>query len=1064
MTAVHFAILGPVEVTAGGQRLGVGGPRARAVLARLIVAANHVVAAEPLAGELWPDLEPGRAAANLQVQLAGLRRVFRQAGAADRLVTRAPGYALVAGPDEVDATRFDQLAAQGRALLAAGDAVGAGGYLARALGLWRGPPLADIGDWAWAQAEAARLGEARMAAVECHVQARLDCGDSSELIGELEALTAEHRLRERLWALRMLALYRSGRQAEALGAYQHLRTILVEELGIEPAIELRELHQQILAQDPGLAVSPPAQATGMRGFPAALTSFVGRAAEVAELAELLGEFRLVTVTGPGGIGKTRLASEAARRMTGRFADGVYLVELASVQDPALVVVVVSAALGVSQAPGTSPMDSLAAVMSGRQLLLVLDNCEHLLAAVAELCAALLPVADDIRVLATSREPVGVAGEARFRLGPLGLPMQDSGVAVAVSEAAVLFAERGRQADHRFQLDTESAPAVARVVHRLDGMPLAIELAAARVGALGVTQLADLLDNPLGTADGDWLGLLAGSDWTAPGRHRSLAATAEWSYQLLGEPERSVFRTLAVFPGPFTLEAAEEVAGPGAGRAVLRLVDCSLLAPPQSGPDARARYLMLETLRGYAGRQLAQAGEDAAAKAALAGYALRVAERAAAGLETSVTELAAAAGLDAEDATVHRALAWALGHDPAAAQRLAVALAPWWMLRGRYTAGYELLSAACRDVALGSEQWCTAQVWLGRLAIGTDEAAGLKHFAAARDALAASAPTRLLVQALAGCADCLLNLGRVSDAAAEAERALNLATDMGYLEGQARALCWLGASAYYAGDHAACLTWWRQAQRIDAAAIPGALVRRSTFFLAIALADAGELAEARQNCARVLSLARQAGALFDQADSLILIANIDLLTGTLPEARAHLCEAMELVTRIGNDLLVHDCLDACGHLCAETRRYGQAMTVWAADAALRAESGIPDPPRDAQRREKPLRKARQALGSQRADAAQARGAAMTLPIAAEYAALAAADGVGEADEAPGIPRLSAREEELVTLVAQGRTDTQIARQLSISIRTVRSHLDRIRDKTGCRRRADLTRLALQTHLV
>ncbi len=783
---------------------------------------------------------------------------------------------------------------------------------------------------------------------------------------------------------------------------------------------------------------------GVHGLVPALTSFVGREAAVAGVGDLLGEYRLVTVTGPGGVGKTRLASEVARQVAGRFADGAWLTELARVLDPALVPATVAVTLGVRQAPGMGLVESLSALLSRRQLLLILDNCEHVLAATADLCLSLLPFADDVRILATSREPIGVPGEAR----------SDEPAQIAESEAVRLFADRARQAGPLFALDGEPGSVVARIVRRLDGIPLAIELAAARVEALGLTQLADRLDDRL----------LTRTDRLALGRHRSLAATADWSYQLLGEPERAVFRRLAVFPGPFTLEAAEEVAGPGAEPAVLRLVDCSLLAPPRTGGDGRARYLMLETLRGYAGWQLAQAAEDAGAGAALAGYALRVAERGAAGLETSATELAAAAWLDAEGATVHQALAWALEHDPATAERLAVALAPWWSLRGRYTAGYELLSAACRDAAPGGEEWSTAQVWLGRLATGTDEAAGLKHFAAARDALAAGAPTPLLVQALAGCADCLLNLGRVSDAALEAERALDLARALGYREGEARALCWLGASAYYAGDHAACLARWREAQRIDPAAIPGSLVRRSTFFLAIALADAGELAEARQHCGRVLSLARQAGALFDQADGLILIANIDLLRGALPEARAHLCEAMELATGIGHDLLLHDCLDTCGHLCAQTRRYAEAMTVWAADAALRAEGGIPDPPRDAQRREKPLRKARQALGAERADAAVARGAVMTLSIAAEYAALAAAGDAVEAAGAPGVPRLSAREEELVTLVAQGRTDAQIAEQLYISIRTVRSHLDRIRDKTGCRRRADLTRLALQAGFI
>jgi non-specific serine/threonine protein kinase len=786
----------------------------------------------------------------------------------------------------------------------------------------------------------------------------------------------------------------------------------------------------------------------------ALTSFVGREAAVEEVAGLLGEYRLVTVTGPGGVGKTRLAGEVARRVAGRFADDVWLTELARVQDPALVPAAVAVTLGVRQALGMRLVESMAAVLARRQLLLILDNCEHVLAAAAELCLVLLPFADDVRILATSREPVGVVGEARYRLAPLSLPGPREAAGIARSDAVRLFADRARLADAHFTLGLESGSAVARIVQRLDGIPLAIELAAARVGALGLTQLADRLDDRL----------LTGSNLLAPGRHRSLAAAAEWSYQLLDEQERAVFRTLAVFPGPFTLEAAEEVAGIDTGPAVLRLVDCSLLAPPQTGRDGRVRYLMLETLRAYAGRQLAQAGEEPAAIATLAGYALRLAERAATSLETSADELAAAAVLDAEDATLHQALAWALEHDPATALGLAVAMAPWWSLRGRYTAGYELLSAASRHAARSGPEWCTAQVWLGRLATGADEAAGFKHFAAARDALATDAPTPLLVQALAGCADCLLNLGRISEAAGEARRALELARELDYPEGEARALCWLGASAYYAGDHAACLAWWRRAQQIDPSAIPGSVVRRSTIFLAIALFDAGELADAGQHCGRALSLARQAGALFDLADGLVLMANIDLQMSSLPEARAHLREAMDLTTRIGNDLLVHDCLDACGHLCARTRRYAEAITVWAADSALRREGGIPDPPRDAQRREKLLRKAGQALGVERARAAKTRGEAMTRTIAADYAALAAAGEADKAAEAPGAPGLSAREQELVTLVAQGRTNAQIAEQLYISIRTVSSHLDRIRDKTGCRRRADLTRLALQAGLV
>ena len=853
----------------------------------------------------------------------------------------------------------------------------------------------------------------------------------------------------------------------------------------------------------------------VHGLVPALTSFVGRESAVADVARLLGEYRLVTVTGPGGVGKTRLAGEVARRVANRFADGVWLAELARVQDPGLVPAAVGVALGVRQAPGTSLTESMAATLSRQQILLILDNCEHVLGAAAQLCQTLLPFADDVRILATSREPVGMAAEARYRLAPLSLPepprvaamsVTDDASGVTESEAVRLFADRARQADPRFRLDPRSSATVAGIVRRLDGIPLAIELAAARVEALGLSTLAERLDDRPAAAPGQlksvrpvtapgWDAadrLLAATGRGAADRHKSLAAVADWSYQLLDEKERAVFRRLAVFPGPFTLDAAEAIAGYDAGPAVLRLVDCSLLVPPRDGSDGRARYQMLETLRSYAGRRLALAGqgpgegsgkgscegpaegpgeesadsEDSAARAALAAYAVGVAEQAAAGLATSAAELPAAAWLDAEDPLLHQALTWALDHDPAAALRLAVALAPWWSLRGRYEAGGTLLSAASTHATAGSPAWCAAQIWLGRLANGADDAAGLRHFAAARDALGQGRPTTLLVLALAGCADGLLNLGRVGEAAEQARRALELATELGYPEGEARALGWLGASSYYSGDLPAALGWWRRAQRVDPAAVPGSVARRGAIFLAIALLDAGELAEARQHSSRVLALARTAGAVFDQADSLILLANIDLLTGCLPEARTHLREAMELSTRVGNDLLAHDCLDTCGHLCVLTGQYAGAVTVWAADAALRQRAGIPQPPRDVQRREAPLRQAREALGEERAGAAQARGAAMTLPIAIEYAAATGEPVTAPAGAAGGgaTPQLSAREQELVILVAQGRTNAQIAGQLFISAHTVRSHLDRIRDKTGCRRRADLTRLALRAGLV
>jgi predicted ATPase/class 3 adenylate cyclase/DNA-binding CsgD family transcriptional regulator len=799
---------------------------------------------------------------------------------------------------------------------------------------------------------------------------------------------------------------------------------------------------------------------GVHGFPAVLTSFVGRSGELDEVMELLARYRLVTVTGPGGMGKTRLAGETARRVADRFADGVWLAELAGVADPDLVPAAIATALGIQQGGG-SAMETLADVLAARQVLLVLDNCEHLIDAVARLCGTLLPAADDVRILATSREPVGVAGEARYRLPPLALPEPGQYQGADGSAAVALFADRACQADPHFTMSGEIGSAVARLVSRLDGMPLAIELAAARVETLGLGPLLDRLD--------DQFSLLASTDRLAPARHRSLAATVEWSYQLLSEEERRVFRRVSVFPGPFTLEAAEVAAGTGAGSALLHLVDCSLIAPPRAGPDGRLRYLMLETLRAYGASQRVKAGEEPDAAAALTRHALQVAGQSAVGLETRDGEVAAARWLDAEDATVHQALGWALEHDPDAALRLAIALAPWWLLRGRWATGYQLLALAAERADEDRPEWCVAQFWLGLLTAASNVTTSFRHLTLVRDAFAERPRAPLLARALAWRAGALANLGRVPEAAEEGRHALALARALGDPAGEAYALYWLATAAGYVGTLQDAEAWLRQAQRIDQAAIPGWIGRHCTLLLASALGAIGEATEAHRYCADALALARQAGALYDEGDSLLRMAKLDFDAGRLAEARAHLREVIELFAQTGANVLLINCLDLCGDLCASTRRWREAITVWAALAAVRHDTGIQgegqaNDPASKEEFQEPLRKARQALGPTLTRAAEERGAAMTAAAAAEYVLLLVGEETGEPAAAPALPHLTTRDRKLVTLVAQGRTDAQIAAQLSISVRTVRSRLDRIRAKTGSRRRADLTRLALQANLV
>ena len=837
--------------------------------------------------------------------------------------------------------------------------------------------------------------------------------------------------------------------AGALGLAEPARSLFVA------AARGRIQAAQVLAARPGKAPSGSSgSAAGVHGFVPALTSFVGRAGPVSEVAGLLDRSRLVTVTGPGGAGKTRLAGEVAKQVAGRFADGAWLAELAPVRDPALVPAVVAAALGVREQPGMPTAGALARVLAQQQLLLVLDNCEHVIGAAAQLCAGLLAACDDVRVLATSREPLRVAGEAGYRLGPLGLPGPDDADA-AGREAVALFAERARQADAHFALAGETTAAVARLVRRLDGMPLAIELAAARVEALGVRQLLDRID--------DRFALLTGGDRLAPSRQRSLAATVDWSYQLLEVPERRVFRLISVFPGPFTLEAAEAVAGDAAGPAVLRLVDCSLLSPPRAGPDGRSRYGMLETLRAYGAGLLAGAGEQEQAEAALARYAMGVAEESAAGLDTGTEEVAAARRLDAEDATTRQVLAWAMQHDAAIALRMAAALARWWVMRGRLTSQYPLLREVAGNAVPGGDEWCAAHYWLGRAAqFSADLAAALGHFTAVCDAAADRPASRALTAALAGRASILRLMGRAAEAAGDGRRALVLAREIGDPAGELMALTELSLDADYAGDHDEAVRLARQAGQV-AAGIPGTLVRLSSSVLTIVLADAGNLAEAERVGAACLARARDAGDLWNQAALLPRIVTLELRAGRTGDAAAHLREGLHLAMRTGSWFELLTGISHCGDLCAATGRAAEALTLWAACAAVGRREGPTYPPWLVPRSEEQLRQPRQALGPAQARAAEDRGAAMSLATAAEYALMLTDPGPPQ-PAAPGSGQLSARERELVTLVAQGRTNAQIAAQLYISVRTVTSHLDRIRDKTGCRRRADLTRLALSEGLV
>ncbi|HEV2921636.1 MAG TPA: BTAD domain-containing putative transcriptional regulator, partial [Actinomycetota bacterium] len=468
-------------------------------------------------------------------------------------------------------------------------------------------------------------------------------GGDHRVVGELEGLVAAHPTRERLGGLLMVALYRSGRQADALTLYQRTRVVLAEELGIDPSPELQRLQQQILVQDPALEVAESAGAAP-HNLPERLTSFVGRDLELGELAKRVERHRLVTVTGPGGAGKTSVAVELARPLVGGFADGVWLVELAALRDPALLGEAVAAVVGLGAEPSEpgvrplAPAERRAARVADKAMLLVLDNCEHLVEACAELAGRLLQAGPGLRVLATSREVLGVPGEAIWPIPPLGVPAPapaglartdpaaDDGAvpeALAGYDAVRLFAERAAAADPGFTLDAASGSVVAELCRRLDGLPLAIELAAARVRFLPPAELAARLD--------DRFRLLAGGGRTLDPRQQTLRATIDWSWELLEGPDRRLLRPLSVFSGGWTVAAAEAVCtGEGLDRTevldgLFRLVDRSLVVAVGGEP---ARFGLLESLRAYGAERLEEAGETQATTARHTSFFLELAEQAA----------------------------------------------------------------------------------------------------------------------------------------------------------------------------------------------------------------------------------------------------------------------------------------------------------------------------------------------------------------------------------------------------------------------------------------------------
>ncbi|MFE9357975.1 BTAD domain-containing putative transcriptional regulator [Streptomyces olivaceoviridis] len=587
---MRFGILGPVEIrTDDGTPLDPGGPRPRALLTLLLLDAGRAVSVERLLDGLYGAEPPAGALGALQSQISRLRRRLAPHAGVD---AGPAGYALAVAPDTVDVHRFARLAAEGRTALTAGDHQRAAALLRDALALWRGPALPDLPD---AHADRARLEELRLAVVQDRTDAELGLGGGPELVPELRALLRERPLDERLYGQLMRALHAAGRSAEALAVFEEARRSLADELGADPSPALSALHLHLLRDGSRTPARPR--------LPAQLTRFVGREPELARIDRALTDSRLVTLTGPGGVGKTRLALEAARaRADGnatRSATGadsrpadardVCLVELAPLTDGARIPYAVLAALGVRdgfRSPATDALDRLLAALADREVLLVLDNCEHLVESAARTTALLLGACPAVRVLATGRESLGITGEVLVPVPPLP------------EEPAVrLLLDRARAV----RPDFDGHARVAEICRALDGLPLAIELAAARLRTLSVDELADRLH--------DRFRVLARGDRAKAPRHRTLRAVVEWSWELLDAAERDLASRLTVFAGGATLDAVAAVCGvPYPEDALASLVEKSFLEVSDG------RYRMLETIRAFAAESLTGPGQPDATPA------------------------------------------------------------------------------------------------------------------------------------------------------------------------------------------------------------------------------------------------------------------------------------------------------------------------------------------------------------------------------------------------------------------------------------------------------------------
>ena len=927
-SANEFRVLGPVEAVLAGQPLRLGGRRQRSLLALLLVEPGRAISSDRLIDELWQGGPPGGAEGTLRVYVSRLRSTLGES----TLFARPPGYVLDIGAELVDAWRFERLYREGRDALARGAAGLAADRLGAALALWRGPAFADVRDGGVVADQARRLDELRLVALEERIDAELSLGRHASLVAELERLVAEEPLRERLWRQLVLALYHSQRQAEALAAYNRARTLLSESFGLDPGEELRALERAVLRQE----LAPASSAVERHNLPAPLTSFVGREHELDEIAGLLRAHRLIMLTGVGGAGKTRLALEAATRQIGAWAGGVWLVDLTAHADPRTTPSAVASVLGVRERPDVSALEGLVGRLRDEELLILLDNCEHLATACSELVHEVLLASPSVRVLATSRISLGAPGEVDYAVDPLPTPTDDlPGDEVARFASVRLFLDRGR-ALRRDLAATESEMAtVARICRELDGLPLAIELAAARAKSLSVDDIAGRLD--------DRFRFLRSWRRLAEPRHQTLRATIDWSYELLEANERELLAALSVFAGGFALDSVAAICADvdlaRADELVSRLVESSLVVAGTR--NGATRYRLLETIREYAAELLTSTGRRDELHRSHAEHFLELAQHAR--TEDPVGKREALELLDRERDNMHAAMRWALAASSDLAVPLAAALWRYWLIRGHRRQGLDWLEQAL--------------------------------------ALPAGTPSPLRAIALAGAALLARLLGDFTRAESLAHEGVALGREVGPPRALTVSLNVLTTLAAAAGDFDRARGHCDESAAVARAAGDVRLEALALFILAEGSLHGGRYADVRDIGGRALGLARTAG---DTEVIAIVLARLGMAAAherRLDEASEHLTEAVEHARALGFPETAAWCCEGLALVAADLGDVVRAARLLGAGESLRRAGGGVVQPAEAAAREAALAAIHGALPVEQVQAALEAGRGLSLDDAA-----------------------------------------------------------------------------------